>query len=119
MTTATATETLTPAETETDDMSTASRTRQSLRTAIRAASRPGPLRQALCGLEGCPVGGWPETAQARGRVTDELCHRSERSFTTADLIEAVMHEDSAGRWRWGDGKAAAKTAAKAAAGRAG
>jgi hypothetical protein len=52
-----------------------------------------------CGLDGCPEGGWPETQQAISRLAEDLPHRSERSYTTSELIGAVYEIDHAGRYR--------------------
>lgn len=51
--------------------------------------RAGKLRVDLYGLDGCPVGGWPETQQAILRLSDEIPHRSERSYTVYDLIDRL------------------------------
>ena len=53
-----------------------------------------------CGLGGCPVGGWPETEQAIGRIEEALPLRSERSYTVDNIIGALYEIDHAGRYRY-------------------
>lgn len=43
----------------------------------------------ICGLAGCPEGGWGETEQAKLRIRDMLPNRDERSFTVDDVIDAM------------------------------
>lgn len=57
------------------------------------------LARCLNYLEGCPQGGWGETTQAWGNITDELPHRSERMYTVNHFVDAVYCVDSADRWR--------------------
>jgi len=61
--------------------------------------------RALNGLVGCPVGGWPETAQARSVLRDELPARRDRDYTREELIAHALFEhggDSSGcgRYQW-------------------
>lgn len=53
-----------------------------------------------CGLSGCPVGNWPETAQAMRRLSDELPHRHARAYTIEQLVAACYIVDAAGRYQW-------------------
>jgi hypothetical protein len=67
------------------------------------------VRSALLGLDGCPVGGWPETRQARSRLGEALPLRSERLYTVGDLVSFAMTVDYADRYRirpelWPDDK---------------
>jgi hypothetical protein len=70
---------------------------QSLAGGVRLfhAGRLGAAHR--CGLDGCPVGGWPETEQAIRRLADEL--PAARSYSTSALIDAVYLVDHAGRYR--------------------
>ncbi len=70
--------------------------RQSLRQTVSLV-RSGRLR--VDGLAGCPVGGWAETAQAMRRIEDELPHRSQRSYTLAQIVDALYAVDHADRYR--------------------
>lgn len=54
--------------------------------------------RALNGLVGCPTGGWAETRQAMRAVADEVPRAA--AFTVAELVEATMRLDSAGRYQW-------------------
>lgn len=49
-----------------------------------------------CGLDGCPQGGWPETAQAIRRIDDEI----PRGVGVGDVIDALYRVDHAGRYRY-------------------
>lgn len=49
-------------------------------------------------LGGCPVGGWPETEQAKRRLLDDIPRRAERIYTSAQLIDALYEVNSAGRY---------------------
>ena len=70
--------------------------KETLRQAVHLA-RSG-RRAVRCGLTGCPVGGWPETAQAMRRLADELPR--ERRYTVAQLVDALYCVDFAGRYCW-------------------
>lgn len=75
--------------------------RQSLACAIRRA-RSGESRdlaRAARALDGCPVGGWPETEQAKRAILNDLPLRSCRSYTVDQWIAAVYRVDSADRYR--------------------
>lgn len=48
------------------------------------------------GLDGCPVGGWPETQQAMLRLADELPDGADLHA----VIDACYDVDAAGRYRW-------------------
>lgn len=76
--------------------------KQSLSTMThKSANGAAPaVTRALNGLVGCPAGGWPETAQAKRAIADELPMRAERSYTVDDLIDAVLTTDHAGRYQW-------------------
>jgi hypothetical protein len=76
--------------------------KQSLKQALKAI-RAGKMQGVrCCGLDGCPVGGWPETQQAIRELAGELPHRSERSYTVHELISALFVIDHADRYRWRD-----------------
>lgn len=50
-------------------------TKKALNTVLKQLTNgtaPKPVRIAAYALEGCPVGGWPETQQAFRRIEDEL-----------------------------------------------
>lgn len=71
------------------------RRRESLKQRLRIIERDG----LSCGLDGCPVGSWPETQQAMRALADELPHRTERTYILSDVIDALYVEDHAGRYR--------------------
>ena len=48
-----------------------------------------------CGLAGCPVGGWAETAQAMRRIRDELPD----GVDLYDVIDAMYYTDAMDRYR--------------------
>lgn len=52
-----------------------------------------------CGLDGCPVGGWPETQQALLRLADDIPRREHRDYDTYQLVDALYVVDHAGRYR--------------------
>jgi hypothetical protein len=74
---------------------------QSLAEAVELV-RAGASR-SLCRaagyLVGCPVGGWPETVQARRQLRDELPLRCLRSYTLDDFIKKVYVVDQSDRYR--------------------
>lgn len=74
--------------------------RQSLRSAVAAVRRGGAVSRAVNGLVGCPLGGWPETAQARAAVVEALPLRADRSYTADELVTACLRESHAGRYQW-------------------
>lgn len=53
-----------------------------------------------CGLDGCPVGGWPETRQAMLRLADELPRRDERDYDIRQLVAALYWVNDADRYEW-------------------
>lgn len=57
------------------------------------------LALALHALDGCPVGGWGETAQARRQIAEELPRRIDRSYTLDDFVDAAYEVDHADRYR--------------------
>jgi hypothetical protein len=69
--------------------------RESLRRRLSIIARDG----LSIGLDGCPVGGWPETQQAMQRLCDELPHRSERTYSVSDVVDALYTVDHADRYR--------------------
>lgn len=81
-------------------MTTATKTarRQSLRQALTQV-RSGKIRVTRCGLDGCPVGGWGETRQAMDRIQAELPHRSLRTYTLTEIVDALYTVDGADRYR--------------------
>ena len=61
--------------------------------------------RALNGLVGCPVGGWPETAQARLELVGELPARQDRDYTRDELVAPALYEhggdnSGCGRYAW-------------------
>lgn len=60
---------------------------QTLSSAVQAVTS-GRFKS---GLDGLPIGGWPETQRAIRQLTDELPLRCERSYTVSDLIAALYH----------------------------
>jgi len=71
-----------------------------LNKAIRIARTPGTaLHRALCGLTGCPAGGWGETQQAWRRVAEEVPEGQDVDA----LVSAVMYvSDATDRYQWRD-----------------
>lgn len=47
-----------------------------------------------CGLAGCPVGGWPQTAQAIRRIQDEIPHSEQRTFSVYSVINALYRVEN-------------------------
>lgn len=76
-------------------------TKQTLKQAIHLATtgESRDLRRAALALDGKPVGGWPETQQARREVRELLPLESLRGYTVLDFIEAAYKLDSADRYR--------------------
>lgn len=60
---------------------------QTLKQAIAKANR-GQI-SGLGSLNGCPVGGWPETEQAKRQILESLPSRTERKYTLQELIDAL------------------------------
>ena len=53
-----------------------------------------------CGLDGCPVGGWPETRQALLRLSDDLPRREHRNYDLYQLVDALYVVNDADRYEW-------------------
>ena len=70
--------------------------KETLQTCVRKF-RSGERRACL---DGCPVGGWGETAQARSRMREELPPRDERDYVLSDVVEALYTIDHADRYRY-------------------
>jgi hypothetical protein len=75
--------------------------KQSLTQAL-ALFRSGKGLQGItrCGLAGCPVGGWPETEQAKRRIADELPPRAMRSYTVDDVVGELYSVNHANRYEY-------------------
>jgi hypothetical protein len=74
--------------------------RQTLRQAtLLIASGDIALIRAAHALDGCPIGGWAETQQARRRMLEELPSRAARSYTLTEFTDAVYTVDTADRYR--------------------
>lgn len=54
------------------------------------------VRRMLRELDGCPVGGWPQTTQAIRQLADEIPRGGP---CVRDVIDAAMIEDHADRYR--------------------
>ena len=76
-----------------------SKQKQSLKQAVVLARTPGTLIGRCCGLEGLPIGDWPATKQAMAQLMDALPLRSQRSYTAAELVDALYGDDGWGRYR--------------------
>lgn len=72
--------------------------KQTLRKAVYQCLTGRGLREALQ-LDGCPVGGWPETEQAWNVLLNALPVRDLRSYTVNEFVDAVYRVDSAHRYR--------------------
>lgn len=74
---------------------------QSLKQAVTLArsGKSVALVRAAHALEGCPVGGWGETAEARRDIVEYLPARHARSYTLDDFISTVYTVDHADRYR--------------------
>jgi hypothetical protein len=66
---------------------------------LAAAGRVPAISNALAGLIGKPFGGWGETAQAMGRLREELPWRDERNYTVWQLIDHYLDRDHADRYQ--------------------
>jgi hypothetical protein len=73
---------------------------QTIRQAM-AATRvdKSNMARAACALDGCPVGGWGETAQAMRQIAEYLPSRSERTYSVAEFVAAAYYVDHADRYR--------------------
>lgn len=74
---------------------------------IAAALKDRKISMALNGLVGLPVGGWPETQQAKGELLGELPLRQDRDYTVGQLIEHALYEkggdaQACGHFAWRD-----------------
>lgn len=58
-----------------------------------------PLSRAMACLIGLPLGGWPETKQARRNILDALPARGCREYNLGQFIEAAYTTDHADRYR--------------------
>lgn len=67
-------------------------------TIARTSPKSGPARAARA-LDGLPVGGWGETAQAIRRLDEQLPGHWERDYTTADFIGRAYTVDENERYR--------------------
>ena len=72
---------------------------RTLSQAVKAATRMRALDRALNQLEGCPVGCWPETEQAKRAIAAELPILALRRFHVFHLIDALFVVDAADRYR--------------------
>lgn len=75
-------------------------TKQTLTQAIHLA-RTGLSRtmaRAAHALDGCPIGSWPETEQARRQIRDDLPARSCRRYTVDQFVDAAYRVDAADRY---------------------
>jgi hypothetical protein len=74
---------------------------QTLKQAIYLAQsgKSRSLVSAAKSLDGCPVGGWPQTEQVRRELRNELPVRSLRSYTADEFISALYTVDSSDRYR--------------------
>lgn len=70
--------------------------KQSLRAAVRAI-QTGAM-QIHGGLDGLPVGGWPETQQAVRQLEESIPGPWARSYTVEQIIDAVWATDASGRF---------------------
>lgn len=75
------------------------------RQTIEDALKDPRILDALHGLLGLPVGGWPETASARSELRGELPPRDQREYTWQQLVEYAMYEHGAdaegcGHYKW-------------------
>jgi len=70
--------------------------KQTLKQAVLLAStgKSRSLARASRALVGKPEGGWGETQQARSDILAELPHRSERTYTLGEFIEAVYYVET-------------------------
>lgn len=70
---------------------------------IRNHPADSAIRRALANLIGKPVGGWGEARQAIDELRGALPTRSDRDYTTDELIEAALKVDGADRYTWAPG----------------
>ena len=74
--------------------------KQTLRSAlhlIRSGKSSTLVRAANC-LDGLPIGGWPETEQARRRLIEDLPGTWDRDYAASDLI-AALYDVSGSHYR--------------------
>lgn len=75
--------------------------KQTLKEATRLVRTSQGLHDVTrSGLGGCPEGGWPETQQAKRRLEDALPHRSERTYTACEIIDALYTVNNMGRYEY-------------------
>lgn len=67
---------------------------------MKAMMAKAHVRRAMCGLVGCPAGGWGETKQAMRRIAEELPLKEDRGWTVGDLVSEYMTLDYADRYIW-------------------
>ena len=69
--------------------------RQTLDQALELArsGKSRDLEHAASILSGKPVGGWPETTQARAELVDHLPFRSDRAYTVEEFVAAAYEID--------------------------
>lgn len=74
--------------------------KQTLKAAVELITSGRGMQDVFrCGIDGCPVGGWPETEQAMSRLCDVLPHLSERTYLAAQLVDRLYTVDHADRYR--------------------
>lgn len=75
--------------------------KQSLEEAVKLAESKGsrPLARAAYAMVGLPMGGWPDTRQARLSVREDLPVQSLRSYSTGEFVAAVYYVDQLDRYR--------------------
>lgn len=75
--------------------------KQTLKQAIYLATsgESRPMQSAARALDGKPVGGWPDTQQARREVRNALPVPGARSYTVDQFVSALYTVDSLDRYR--------------------
>lgn len=56
---------------------------------LATSGKSRDMARAALALDGLPVGGWGETAQAMRQIADYLPMRSCRSYTVGHFVEAI------------------------------
>ena len=76
-------------------------TKQNLKTALTLATKGvRPYSFLSTALDGCPVGGWPQTEQAMRLIADELPAAAARDYTINQFVDAAYEIDrSTDRYR--------------------
>lgn len=74
---------------------------QTLKQAVHLIStgKSRELSRAAAALLGQPVGGWPETQQAREHLLNELPIRQYRDYTIDQFVAAVYTVDATDHYR--------------------